>query len=102
MPVELDPDMAREDGGLRFRVALVGFPAASTGGYTGDGDRTHGEMGLAQHDDVIEALAADGADDPFDEGVLPGCPRGNDHLSNPHVGDGPGEALAVDGIPIAE
>jgi hypothetical protein len=42
MPVELDPDMAREDGGLRFRVALVGSPAASTGGYTGDGDRTHG------------------------------------------------------------
>ena len=23
------------------------------------------EMGVAQHDDVIEALAADGADDPF-------------------------------------
>jgi hypothetical protein len=33
------------------------------------------EMGLAQNDDVIEALAADGADDPFDERVLPGCPR---------------------------
>ena len=34
------------------------------------------EMGLAQHDDVIEALAADGADDPCGERVLPGCPRG--------------------------
>jgi hypothetical protein len=60
------------------------------------------EMGLAQNDDVIEALAADGADDPFDERVLPGCPRGNDHLSNPHVGDGPGEALAIAGITISE
>ena len=27
--MELDSDMAREDGGLRFRVALVGSPAAS-------------------------------------------------------------------------
>src|SRR4029077_12761459 len=60
------------------------------------------EMGVVQHDDVIEALAADGADDPFGERVLPGCPRGNDHLANPHVGDGPGEALAVDGITISE
>jgi hypothetical protein len=59
-------------------------------------------MGLAENDDVIEALAADGADDPFGERVLPGCPRGNDHLSNPHVGDGPGEALAIDGITISE
>ena len=38
----------------------------------------------------------------FGERVLPGCPRGNDHLANPHVGDGPGEALAVDGITISE
>jgi hypothetical protein len=30
-------------------------------------------MGLAQHDDVIEALAADGADDPFGERVLQSC-----------------------------
>ena len=34
------------------------------------------EMGLAQNDDVIEALAADGADDPFGERVLPRVPAG--------------------------
>jgi len=28
------------------------------------------EMGLAQNDDVIQALAADRSDDPFDKGVL--------------------------------
>ena len=60
------------------------------------------EMGLAQNDDVIEALAADGADDAFDERVLPGRPRGDEHLANPHAGDAPGEGLAVDGISIAE
>ena len=42
MPVELGTDMAREDGGLRFGVALTRGRAASTGGYTGDCDRTHG------------------------------------------------------------
>jgi hypothetical protein len=60
------------------------------------------EMGLAENDDVIEALAADGADDAFDERILPGCPWSNAHLSNPQAGDVPGEGLAVDGIPIAE
>jgi hypothetical protein len=29
------------------------------------------EMGLAQYEGMIKALAADGADDPLDEGVLP-------------------------------
>ena len=32
------------------------------------------EMGLVQDEEMIQALAADGADDPFDEGVLPGRP----------------------------
>jgi hypothetical protein len=59
-------------------------------------------MGLAQNDDVIEALAADGADDPFGERVLPRCSGSDDHFANSHVGQAPGEALAVDGIPIAE
>lgn len=60
------------------------------------------EMGLAQNDDVIEALAADGADDPFDERVLPGCSGSDPHFSRSHVDEAPGEALAVDGIPIAK
>ena len=59
-------------------------------------------MSLVQDEDMIQALAADGADDPFDERVLPGCPWSNEHLSNPHAGDAPGEGLAVDGITIAE
>jgi hypothetical protein len=42
MPVELATNMAREDGGLRFGVALTRCRAASTGGYTCDCERTHG------------------------------------------------------------
>src|SRR4029453_16514974 len=59
-------------------------------------------MRLVQDEVVIEALAADGADDAFDERVLPGCFGSDDHFANSHVGQAPGEALAVDGIPIAE
>ena len=51
---------------------------------------------------MIKALAADGADDAFDERILPGGPWSHAHLSNPHAGDAPDEGLAVDGIPIAE
>jgi hypothetical protein len=51
---------------------------------------------------VVEALAAEGADDPFGERVLPGCSGSDDHGANSHAGQAPGDALAVDGIPIAE
>jgi hypothetical protein len=36
------------------------------------------------------------------KGVLPGCFGSDDHFANPHVAQAPGEALAVDDIPIAE
>jgi hypothetical protein len=36
-------------------------------------------MGLAKHDDMVGALAADGSDQPFGDAVLPGRP-GRDRL----------------------
>jgi hypothetical protein len=51
MPVEVSPDMAREDGGLRFGVALTRGRAASTGRYTGECDRTHGCRPVPQNSD---------------------------------------------------
>jgi hypothetical protein len=44
------------------------------------------EMGLAQDQEVIEALAAKGADDPLDKGVLPGRARGDADLADSHPG----------------
>ena len=39
------------------------------------------EVALAEDDDVVETLAADGADHSLDERVLPGAPwRGEDFL----------------------
>ena len=59
-------------------------------------------MGLAQNEEMIQALAANGADDPLDEGVLPGRARGNDDLADPHPFDAPREVLAVDRVSIPE
>jgi hypothetical protein len=60
------------------------------------------EVPFMEHEDVVQALTAEGADDPFGERVLPGRSGSDDHVVNSHVGQAPGEALAVDGIPIAE
>jgi hypothetical protein len=51
MPVEVSPDMAREDGGLWFGVALTRAWAASMGGHTGECDRTHGSRPVPQSSD---------------------------------------------------
>jgi hypothetical protein len=59
-------------------------------------------MGLALNRKVIQALAADGADHPLHERVLPACSGGGRHLPDPHLGDAPGEDLAVDRVSIPE
>src|SRR5262245_48899191 len=43
------------------------------------------QVGLAEHDDEIEAFSPDGADDAFGEGILPGRARGDDDLANTHA-----------------
>ncbi len=52
-------------------------------------------MGLAQQEDMIQALAAKGADDPLDQGVLPGPERGDADLADPHPFDATREVLTV-------
>src|SRR5262249_48945707 len=60
------------------------------------------QVALAEHDDVVEALAADGADEPFREGILPRRPGGDEDLANAHARDALGEPLVVDCISIAK
>ena len=38
------------------------------------------EVGFVEHDDMIEALPPDRADQPFDVGILPGRPRRGKHF----------------------
>ena len=38
-----------------------------------------------EHEDVVEALAADRADDALHEGILPGGAWGGEDLADPHT-----------------
>jgi hypothetical protein len=58
------------------------------------------EMGPAQNDDVVQALPTDGADEPLDEGVLPGPLWGPWSPGDPQVVDALSEGLAVDRVSI--
>jgi len=57
-------------------------------------------MGLVQDEEMLPALAAEGADHPLREGVLSGRSGGDRHLVDPPLGDAPGEDLAVDRVSI--
>ena len=57
-------------------------------------------MPFTEHDHLVEALPADGADEPFHVGILPGCARGGEDLADPHPLDSPHELLAVDRVAI--
>ena len=59
-------------------------------------------MSLVQDEEVIQALAADGADHPLHERVLPGRAGGGEDLADPHALDSPRELLAVDRVSITE
>jgi hypothetical protein len=59
-------------------------------------------MSLAQNEEMIQAFAAKGADDPFDKGVLPGRARGDADLADPHPFDATREVLTVDPVSIPE
>jgi hypothetical protein len=60
------------------------------------------EVPFVDHEDVIEAFPTNRPDDALGEGILPGCPRGDEDLAHPQAFQPPHEHVAVDGIPIAE
>jgi hypothetical protein len=60
------------------------------------------QVAFVEHDDEIEAFAANRADDALGEGILPGRARCGDDLTNAQALDPGLEISAVDGIAIAE
>jgi hypothetical protein len=58
------------------------------------------EMALAEYDDVVEAVAADAADQAFNVGILPRTPRGGENLFDAHAFDAPLEWVSKDRIAI--
>ncbi len=59
-------------------------------------------MPLVEHDDVVEALAPNRADHPFDERILPGRPRGGANLRQAQGGDGAPAGDIEDGVPVMQ
>ena len=60
------------------------------------------QVAFVEHDDEIEAFAANRTEDALGEGILPGRARGDDDLANAHALDPALEISAVDGSAIAE
>src|SRR2546427_765127 len=60
------------------------------------------EMSLIEHDEVVEAFSADGADEALGEGILPWGMRGDEELAGPRPGDSTSERGAIGRVSIAE
>jgi hypothetical protein len=60
------------------------------------------EVFFVPHDDVVQAIPADGADQSFDHWIFPGGARRNTLLFKTQVLDSAREAGAIDGISIPE
>src|SRR6266700_6562918 len=60
------------------------------------------EMALVQSDDMIEAVASQGSDEPLNEWVLPRTSQCAENLLDPHALDTPLKRAAVDRITISK
>ena len=62
---------------MRARIIVIGKVGA----------QEPAEVAFVEHEDVVEALSADGADHPLCVGVLPGYAWGGEDLADPHTLD---------------
>src|SRR2546426_8797340 len=60
------------------------------------------QVSFAQDDDMIETLAADRADEPLREGILPRAVRRREDFLDPHAVHSAAKLLAVDLVPVAQ
>ena len=60
------------------------------------------QMPLAEHNQMIEALASDRADQSFGIAVLPWRSRRCRSVANAHRSDAAGKCLALDAVPITD
>jgi hypothetical protein len=57
---------------------------------------------LAQHDDVVHALAPDRSDQPFGKAILPRRTWRDGFVTDAHGSESPPDGSAVDAIPITD
>src|SRR5260370_41955024 len=60
------------------------------------------QRSLIPNDNVVQALASDGAHESFRKGILPGGSRCRKHFLHSHISDHGGEFSPVDVISIAQ
>jgi hypothetical protein len=82
----------RADAGYRYRDSGEAAQRCSTRGTA----KHASEVAFVEHDDEIEAFAANRADDVLGDGILPGSARCDDDLANAHVFDPALEVSTVD------
>src|SRR5208283_1943521 len=59
-------------------------------------------MLLSQHDHVIQALASDGAHQPFRKRILPRALRCGQDFGNVHVSETIAETFPIDLVPVSD
>jgi hypothetical protein len=60
------------------------------------------EVGLVEHDHMIQTLASDRTDQSFDIGILPGRPRRGQHFLDAHTLQAFLKALSVGAVAVAD
>jgi hypothetical protein len=60
------------------------------------------EVSLAEHDEMVETLPPDRADQPFDVSVLPGRSRRRRSISDAHALEASDDDLTIDRITISD
>src|SRR5262245_31430618 len=77
---------------MRTRAVVVGTVAT----------QKPAQMGFAENHKVVEALAADRADHPLHEWILPRRAGGGQNVADPQALDAPHELLAIDTVTITK
>src|SRR4029077_8139263 len=60
------------------------------------------QRSLIPHDNLIQALASDGAHESFHKRILPGGSRRGEHFLYSHISGDVGEVSSVNGVSIAQ
>ena len=84
------------------RILLEGEVSARPVVVPEVGSETTSKVCLVQDDDVVEKFAAEGANDAFGEGVLPGRAWGSENLGQAHALHSSPKLAAVDVVAIAQ
>ncbi len=84
------------------RILLEGEVSARPVVVPEVGSETTSKVCLVQDDDVVEKLAAEGANDAFTEGVLPGRARRSENLDRAHALHSSAELATVDAVAITQ